>query len=138
LLHQEKMLFLILGTNLLSGGACFFITKKIFILFLAPLLIMKANRYVSPLGWLVKVNFAREMIVVTSMVVLVMGTFLVVQWPYVFANVTLETDLSKFGVAPYSEYVKRGFVDLLKVVSLVFATAWMGVLINKNQVNSLV
>jgi hypothetical protein len=104
------------------------------LLFLIPLLIIKLNRYVSPLGWLTKVNWGRELTVITAMVVMIMGVFLVVQWPYVFANVALETDLSKFGVATYSEYVKRGFADLIKVVIFVFATAWIGMLVNKNKV----
>ncbi len=97
-----------------------------------PLLAMKWMVYSSPLSWMTKVKFGREMSVITLMIVLVMGIFLIVQWPYVFASVALETDLSQFGVATYSEYVKKGFGDLIKVVVMVFGVAWAGLLFGKN------
>lgn len=103
---------------------------------LIPSMLMKWGGYKSPLGWLTKVKWGREMTVVTGMVVLVLGVFLAVQWPYVFAAVDRETDLSKYGVATYSEYVQKGFSDLIKVVIMVFAVAWAGLLINKNQSGS--
>ncbi len=100
---------------------------------LLPLLLMKFQKYTSPINWLNRVKWDREVAVVTIMICLVLGTFLIVQWPYVFAKVALETDLSRFGVATYSEYVQKGFVDLLKVVMIVFATAWFGTLIHQSQ-----
>lgn len=112
-----------------------FISTFLFIV-LVPSMVMKWVGYESPLGWLTKVRWSREMTVVTIMVVIVMGVFLIVQWPYVFANVVKETDLSKYGVATYSEYVQKGFSDLIKVVVMVFVVAWAGLLINKNQSGS--
>lgn len=100
---------------------------------LVPLLLMHLKEYVSPLGWLTRARWGREMAVVTGMVALVLGIFLVVQWPYVFANVAKETELIKYGVATYSEYVTKGFWDLLKVVVMVFGVAWVGLILNKNQ-----
>jgi len=52
--------------------------------------------------------------------------FLVIQWPYVFAHVAAEADLSKFGVATYSEYVKRGFNEFLMVAVILYSLLWMG------------
>lgn len=102
------------------------------ILFLvSPLILMQIGKYISPLWYVRKVSWSREVIVVTAMVTLVLGSFLVIQWPYVFAHVAQETDLARFGVATYSEYVQRGFWDLLKVVVMVFAVAWAGLILGK-------
>jgi hypothetical protein len=62
------------------------------------------------------------------MVAMVIGVFLVVQWPYIFVNVAKETDLSKFGVATYSEYVTRGFGELVSVVGVLWGVSWMAIL----------
>lgn len=103
------------------------------LLFLIPMVVMKWRGYVSPIAWLTKVRFGREMSVILAMVVVILGIFLVVQWPYVFATVAKETDLSVYGVATYSEYVKRGFWDLLKVAGMVFGVSWVTLLLSKNQ-----
>lgn len=52
--------------------------------------------------------------------------FLAVQWPYVFAAVARETDLTRFGVATYSEYVNRGFVELLFTALFLYGLIWIG------------
>ena len=65
------------------------------------------------------------------MVTVVLGLFLTVQWPYVFVNVAKETDLSQFGVATYSEYVTRGFGELIAVVGLLWVVSWMAILTYK-------
>lgn len=101
--------------------------------FLIPVVIMKWREYHSPLAWIARVRFGREMSVILTMVVVVLGLFLAVQWPYVFASVAKETDLSKYGVATYSEYVQKGFWDLLKVAAMVFGVSWITLLISKNQ-----
>lgn len=100
---------------------------------LIPTILMKWRGYKSPVVWLTKVAWGREMVVVTGMVAVVLGLFLVVQWPYVFVKVAQETDLSRYGVATYSEYVQKGFGEMLKVVVMVFGVAWVGLLLNKNQ-----
>lgn len=64
--------------------------------------------------------------VVTLLVAAVAGAFLVIQWPYVFAAVARETDLSRFGVATYSEYVRRGFAELLTAGLLMYGISWVG------------
>lgn len=101
---------------------------------LIPLLILRWRGYQSPLGWVSKVNWSREITVVTALITVVLGVFLAVQWPYVFVNVAHETELTKFGVATYSEYVQKGFWDLLKVVVMVFGISWVGVLLNRHQI----
>jgi len=101
---------------------------------LLPFIILKRkNIFNSPIGLLQKVNFVQEMSVVMALVSLVIGIFLVVQWPYVFAKVPFETDLSKFGVATYSEYVRKGFTELLKISLFVYGLIWTGLLILRNQ-----
>lgn len=113
-----------------------FALSMLSLFFLMPVVIMKWREYHSPLAWIARVRFGREMSVILAMVVVVMGLFLAVQWPYVFATVAKETDLSKYGVATYSEYVQKGFWDLLKVAAMVFGTSWITLLIAKNQKGS--
>jgi hypothetical protein len=64
--------------------------------------------------------------VVLGIVALIMGAFLIVQWPYVFASVSREVDLSRFGVATYSEYVRRGFAEFLAVAVIVYGVLVIG------------
>jgi hypothetical protein len=80
----------------------------------------------SPFHAITKKNTVVPLIIVIGSVASVLLLFLVVQWPYVFANVAAEVDLSKFGVATYSEYVKRGFTELLMVAVIVYSLLWMG------------
>jgi len=100
------------------------------LVFLAPFVFLKRKkRFVSPLNLLQRFSFVHEMSVVMVLVALIMGVFIIVQWPYVFVNVAYETDLSKFGVETYSEYVNKGFVELIKVALFVFALIWTGLII---------
>lgn len=80
-----------------------------------------------------KLNYVSEWAIVTFFVALILGSFLAVQWPYVFANVAFETDLSKLGVATYSEYVRRGFGELLLASLLVYVVVWFGYLQTRKQ-----
>jgi hypothetical protein len=63
-----------------------------------------------------------------TLVGITVGAFLIVQWPYIFAHVAAETDLSQFGVATYSEYVKRGFIELLFISGILYSLLWVGLL----------
>lgn len=123
-LLSEKFLSELPGRMIMSGIA---------LLLLMPILLMQWRGYRSPLAWMSRVYFGREMSIVLLMVVVILGLFLAVQWPYVFARVARETDLSQYGVATYSEYVTRGFWDLLKVAVMVFGVSWITLLIAKNQ-----
>jgi len=75
-----------------------------------------------------KLSVTRELSIVMLGVFLVLMSFLIIQWPYVFARVPFETDLSKFGVATYSEYVKRGFVELILVGVMIYSLVWVGLI----------
>lgn len=107
------------------------VVLSFFLLFLLlPYVILKRKSlFNSPLSLFKKINFVNEMTVVMILVILVMGVFLAIQWPYVFVKVPFETDLSKFGVATYSEYVRKGFVELLKVSLFVYGLIWAGLII---------
>lgn len=103
-----------------------------------PLLSPKARRvFISPGEMLSKVSMSREISIVMTASAVVILSFIVVQWPYVFANVKAETDLSQFGVATYAEYVKKGFLELLRVSAFIYLILWTGVIaIRKSSQNS--
>jgi hypothetical protein len=63
-----------------------------------------------------------------AMVALTLGSFLVIQWPYIFAHVAFETDLSKLVFATYSEYVRKGFLEFITVALFVYSLIWIGLL----------
>jgi hypothetical protein len=46
----------------------------------------------------------------------------------VFVSVPFETDLSQFGIATYSEYVNRGFGELILSSVLIYGLLWAGLL----------
>ncbi|OGD64036.1 hypothetical protein A2160_04600 [Candidatus Beckwithbacteria bacterium RBG_13_42_9] len=106
-----------------------FLSLLIFTLLIPLTLFVRKKEFVSPLNVLQRFSWVQEISVVMGLVILIMAVYLVVQWPYVFANVPFETDLSRFGVATYSEYVKRGFGELIEVALLVFGLSWIGVII---------
>jgi len=78
-----------------------------------------------------------EVTVVMVITTIVLGSFLIVQWPYVFVTVAYETDLSLFGVATYSEYVRRGFIELLMATIWVYGLVWLGLIAMRNKAKSL-
>lgn len=73
-------------------------------------------------------SFIKEASIVMFLVALTLGSFIIVQWPYIFVRVPFETDLSKFGIATYSEYVKKGFAELLMVSLIVYSLIWVSFL----------
>lgn len=96
-------------------------------LFLSPFIFLKRNKeFRSPIHTLEEMHLVHEMTVVMTLVGLVLASFLVIQWPYVFASVPFETDLSKFGVSTYSEYVKRGFIELMQIAAFIYGLIWAG------------
>ena len=70
-----------------------------------------------------------EISVVLFLVIAVLASFLFVQWKYVFVNVPFETDLSRYGVKTYSEYVTRGFFELILIALIVYSLTWAGLLV---------
>lgn len=88
----------------------------------------RSSSFHSPLNFFQKFSVINEVTVVMTMVAVTIGIFLAVQWPYVFVKVAKETQLADFGVATYSEYVKKGFGELTKAAVFIFALAWVGMI----------
>ena len=98
-------------------------------LLLAPFIILKRDSFFnSPVQLFKRWNFTHGMSVIMILVSIVMGMFLIIQWPYVFVSVPFETDLSKFGVATYSEYVRKGFIELLRIALFIYGLIWVGLI----------
>lgn len=108
--------------------------RMIFSLFLflalIPFMILKKSSvFRSPIRLFKRLNFTNEMSVIMILVAIVTSLFLIIQWPYVFVNVPFETDLSKFGVTTYSEYVRKGFDELLKISLFLYGLIWSGLIV---------
>lgn len=100
-----------------------------FLGFFSPFIFLKGQKdFKFPLNLLTRYPLPSIMTVVIGLIILTLGSFIIIQWPYIFVNVPYETDLSKFGVATYSEYVKRGFSELLKVSLFVYGLIWFGLI----------
>ncbi len=123
--------------NLFSGRVPHDITVRVIYslcitgILLPFLLLTQGKRLHQP----IKIPFAfplgNAMSIVMALVVVVVGTFLIIEWPYIFVQVAAETDLSKFGVATYSEYVKRGFIELLQIALILYGVLWAGLLAHR-------
>jgi len=110
------------------------IYSLILFLLATPLLqLATKEEFISPVLRLKKWSLINEMTIVMTLVAITVGAFLVVQWPYVFVHVEKETSLSEFGVATYSEYVRQGFEELLKVAAILFGLIWFGLTIWRNR-----
>lgn len=104
------------------------ISAVLFVVLLPFLYFRKEGRIHSPIALISRFHFVHEITIVMGLVSVVLASFLIIQWPYIFANVPFETDLSKVGVATYSEYVRRGFIELLKVSAFVYSLIWLGLI----------
>ncbi len=110
------------------------ILSAILAILLCPFLLIVRRKEFHPIILIPAKNMlVAEMTVVSSLVAVTLGSFLFIEWPYIFAKVAFETDLSKFGVATYSEYVKRGFGELLAVTFIVYVLVWAGLYILRNR-----
>ncbi len=100
----------------------------IFVVILAIPLILPDIRhiYFSPGNILTRLHISREMTIVMAGVALVMASFILVQWKYIFVAVSAETQLSQYGVATYAEYVTRGFLELIRVSFFIYILLWFG------------
>lgn len=102
--------------------------------FLLPIgLITQRKAFTSPLSFLSRYSLVHEMTIVMSLIVLALASFLIIQWPYIFAQVPFETHLSQFGVATYSEYVRKGFGELLKIALFLYGVIWLGLIFLRNK-----
>lgn len=78
-------------------------------------------------------SFLQEMTVVMSLVALVIGSFLIVQWQYIFVSVPKETQLVDYGVKTYSEYVQKGFAELLFISAIIYGLLWLGLIVMRSK-----
>lgn len=109
------------------------VLSGIFAMFMAPLCYPALEKkFLNPVKKLYTHRYLIEFSVVLSLVLITLGAFLIVQWPYVFATVEAETSLSQFGVSTYSEYVKKGFLELLVVSAVLYGLLWYGLLLQRN------
>ncbi len=106
-----------------------------FVLFgmLAPLLYFVRKPVTSSLPYFARYQWTTELTVALCMIAITVGTFLVIQWPYVFVNVPFETDLSQFGVATYSEYVTKGFFELVAASFFLYGVLWIVHILTREQ-----
>ncbi len=110
------------------------ILSAVLAILLCPFLLVVRRKEFHPIILIPAKNMlVAEMTVVSSLVAVTLGSFLFIEWPYIFAKVAFETDLSKFGVATYSEYVKKGFGELLAVTFIVYVLVWAGLYILRNR-----
>lgn len=89
------------------------------------------KQFSSPLSLFQKVPLTKQITVILALVAVTLGAFLTIAAPYIFINVPFETDLSRFGVETYSEYVKRGFAEFLVVSLLVYSLLWIGLIVQR-------
>ena len=102
-----------------------------------PIIFIRRREFSPILDRLPKSRQILEFLPVAVLVAIILGIFLIIQWPYVFVRVAAETHLSRFGVATYSEYVKRGFIELLIVSFIVYVLLWVGLLtLRKSEIKS--
>lgn len=96
-----------------------------------PWTYVKIKNKFSPPGQSVTfVNFGISVSIIVGAIALLLGTFLLIEAPYVFATVP-EDQLHKFGINTYSEYATRGFMELLVVSMIVFAVSTTALMVYK-------
>lgn len=88
-----------------------------------------------PRKLLARLHYVNEYAALMALIALVMVSFLAVQWQYIFSALGPETDLSQFGVATYSEYVRKGFWELLQVAVTIYLLVWVGLITYRNREN---
>lgn len=91
------------------------------------------NDFISPFAnkkqWR---KFSTEASVVVSLVVFILLLFLLVQFKYLFTTIP-ETELHRFGINTYSEYVRKGFQELVLVSVLVYLTSGLSMVIERSK-----
>ena len=96
---------------------------------LMPFLYIHHDAFKNPARVLQRFNLIHEYTVVMGLVAGIMALFLAVQWQYVFIPKVSGLDLSQFGFSTYSEYVNRGFSELLFASIFIYILVWVGLII---------
>lgn len=94
-----------------------------------------AEPFVSPLASKQYRRYTTEVQMLIGSLLLVMLVYLTVQAPYLFATVP-ETQLYRFGIQTYSEYVRRGFFELSLVSAIIYAATGLSYLVIRSQTSS--
>ena len=108
------------------------IFSGLFLIGLVPLVRMLIHdRYRSPFqaSWL-KMSRS-EALTLTTSVALLLAVFLVVQYRYLFTGVSV-FELNKFGILTYSDYVRRGFKELVLVAAIVYMVAGFAMVVERS------
>ncbi len=129
-----KKLFTFKISDQLLGHIIFSVV--IFVILIPLLFFKRQKEFNSPLAFINRFNIEREMAVVMTLVAVTLASFLIVQAPYIFVRVAAETDLSKFGLSTYSEYVKKGFGELIVISSILYGLVWSGLIVLRNLKNN--
>lgn len=81
---------------------------------------------VGSIGNLARWIGVKEAGISAVLVAIVVGLFLVIQAPYIFARAVVPTELSAYGITTYSEYVRKGFGELLFVAVVLYGSLAVG------------
>ncbi|OGM87684.1 hypothetical protein A2614_00315 [Candidatus Woesebacteria bacterium RIFOXYD1_FULL_40_21] len=94
--------------------------SSVFLFLSAPFAFLHIqDRFRTPFSKGELVGFSIPASILVSSVALVLGAFIVIQFQYLFTNVA-ETQLIKHGIRTYSEYVRKGFLELIFVSVIVY------------------
>ena len=69
-----------------------------------------------------------EVAIAVGTIAVILAGFLLVQFRYIFATVP-EADLHQFGIPTYSAYVRKGFIELLLVSTIVYCTIGLSLVV---------
>ena len=68
----------------------------------------------------------------STLVTILLYSFIIVQWPYIFVKVAKETELAQYGVKTFSEYVTKGFGELLVASCILLGVIALSVIVRTN------
>ncbi len=68
----------------------------------------------------------------STLVTILLYSFIVIQWPYIFVKVAHETELAQYGVKTFSEYVTKGFGELIVASCILLGVIALSVIVKRN------
>lgn len=99
-----------------------------------PILIMKRTQsFNNPINRVHKWGLITEYSIVMSLIAATIGLFVIIQWKYIFIPPVSGVNLVQFGVKTYSEYVNRGFNELLMATLFIFGLIWFGLILMRTK-----
>jgi|GEM_PF-2413006 len=103
-------------------------TLAVIVLVVPAINLVIEDRFISPFRRKIWGKFSVEAAIVVGAVALVLAVFLAIQFRYLFASVS-ETQLHQFGIQTYSEYVRKGFSELLIVAGLLYSVVGLSLVV---------